>query len=352
MIIADRFNSNTVISEEKAYLFFSGTAYLGMNYNIRFRELITEGMEMYGNNYGSSRNSNFRLKVYEEAESSLALFAGAPAALTVSSGFMAGQLVVNKLLQDGNYFVFAPNTHPAVCRTHADFYEGDFRQWTEKITEVIAALTTDKITIVCNAVDPLFCKPYRFDWVSYLPENKAITLVIDDSHGIGVTGEQGQGIYKHIQHQENINLIVIASLAKAMGIPGGVVLGNADWIEQMRASSFFGTSSPVAPGYLYAFTKTSQVYHDARKKLLENIGWFNRLFPDCGLFASLDDYPVFYTDRHRLADFLHQHGILISSFAYPRPEGKLVTRIIINSAHSKQDIEQLAHCLHFFNNRT
>lgn len=351
MFVADNFKSNHVVCEGKEYLFFSGTSYLGMNCNTRFRELITEGMERYGNNYGSSRNSNFRLSVYEEAESSLALFAGAPAALTVSSGFMAGQLVVNMLKAD-NYFVFAPNTHPAVCRTPADFYEGDFRQWTEKITEVIAALTTDKITIVCNAVDPLFCKPYRFDWVSYLPENKAITLVIDDSHGIGVTGEQGQGIYKHIQHQENINCIVIASMAKAMGIPGGVVLGNAVWIEQMRASSIFGTSSPIAPGYLYAFTKAGQVYRDARKKLSENIGCFNRLLPGCGLFASLDDYPVFYTDKHRLSDFLHQHGILISSFAYPRPEGNVVTRIIINSAHTKQDIEQVAQCLHFFNDRT
>lgn len=35
MIIADRFNSNHIICEEKAYLFFSGTSYLGMNYNTR-----------------------------------------------------------------------------------------------------------------------------------------------------------------------------------------------------------------------------------------------------------------------------------------------------------------------------
>ncbi len=347
MIITDRFNSNHIICEGKPYLFFSGTSYLGMNYNTRFRELITEGMEQYGNNYGSSRNSNFRLKVYEEAESLLALFTGAPAALTVSSGFMAGQLVVD-MLQEDNYFVFAPNTHPAVCRRQADFYEGDFQWWTEDIAGVITAQEADKIAIVCNSNDPLFCKPYSFDWVFSLPVNKEITLVIDDSHGIGVTGEHGQGIYNNIRHQENVNLIVVASLAKAVGIPGGVVLGASGTIGQLRANPFFGTSSPIAPGYLYAFTKAGQVYNDARKQLNENIGLFNRVLPNRNMFNALADYPVFYTARHILPDFLSKHGILISGFAYPRPEGAMVTRIIINSEHTEKDIEHLAHCLQLF----
>ncbi|MFT4019118.1 MAG: aminotransferase class I/II-fold pyridoxal phosphate-dependent enzyme [Agriterribacter sp.] len=350
MIIVDHFNNNHIICEKKEYLFFSGTSYLGMNYNTRFRELINEGMEQYGNNYGSSRNSNFRLKVFEEAESALALFTGAPAALTVSSGFMAGQLVVN-MLQEDNYFVVAPNTHPAVCRHQADFYEGDFQRWTEDIAEMIASRQADKIAIVCNSNDPLFCKPYSFNWTLSLPENKEITLVIDDSHGIGVTGEHGQGIYNNIQRRQNVNLIVIASLAKAMGIPGGVVLGADAMIGQLRTSPFFGTSSPIAPGYLYAFTKAGQVYSDARRQLSENIRLFNSLLPNRDMFNALAGYPVFYTTRHSLSDFLNKHGILISSFAYPRPEGNIVTRIIINSGHAKKDIERLAHCLHLFENR-
>ncbi|MBN8859664.1 MAG: aminotransferase class I/II-fold pyridoxal phosphate-dependent enzyme [Sphingobacteriales bacterium] len=315
MIIADHFNNNHISCEEKEYLFFSGTSYLGMNYNLLFRELINEGMGKYGNNYGSSRNSNFRLKVYEEAESALALFTGAPAALTVSSGFMAGQLVVN-MLQEDNYFVFAPNTHPAVCRRRADFYEGDFQRWTEEIAGVTATLQADKIVIVCNSNDPLFCRPYSFDGVLSLPGNKEITLVIDDSHGIGVMGEHGQSIYKKIRRRENVNLIVVASLAKAMGIPGGVILGAAGTIGQLRTSSFFGTSSPMAPGYLYAFTKAGQVYDDARKQFSENIRLFNSLIPNRDLFDALADYPVFYTARHSLSDFLSQHGVLISGFAY------------------------------------
>jgi len=347
MIIANHFNNNHIACKEKEYLFFSGTSYLGMNYNTQFRALIIEGMEQYGNNYGASRNSNFRLKVYEEAETALALFTGVPTALTVSSGFMAGQLVVN-MLQEDNYFVFAPNTHPAVCRRQTDFWEGDFQRWAEDITDAIAALKADKIAIVCNSNDPLFCKPYSFEWVLSLPEDKKITLVIDDSHGIGVTGQHGEGIYSSIRHRENINLVVIASLAKAMGIAGGVVLGADNTITQLRASSFFGTSSPIAPGYLYAFIKAGRVYSDARKQLGENIGLFNSLLPNRDMFDALSGYPVFYTDRHSLSGFLNQHGILISSFSYPRSEGAIVTRIIMNSDHTKKDIEYLAHCLRLF----
>ncbi len=345
--VSDRFASNHVQVEGEEYLFFSGTSYLGLNHNEELRNHIIEGLSMYGASYGSSRNSNLQLKVYEEAEEALARFTGAPAAITVSSGFAAGQLTVNAF-RGSHQFLFAPDTHPAVCLEPGDAYSGNFPRWAEGIAHRVTHIASPDVAIVCNAVDPLFCDRLEFDWVNTLPADKRIVLIIDDSHGLGVTGENGSGIYGSIQHGENIRLVVINSLAKAMGLPGGVILGDRETITLLQKTTAFRAASPMAPAFLYAFTRSAAVYAGALKKLLENIQFFKDQFPVKELFRYLPGYPVFYTAESRLPGFLNENKIIISSFPYPKTDSDIITRIIINANHSAADIGRLADCLKKF----
>lgn len=350
MLISDNFSGNKINDDGKEYLFFSGTSYLGMNHNQQFTEYIHEGLKKYGNNYGSSRNSNFRLQVYEEAETALAGFTGAPAALTVSSGFMAGQLVISTFLNKG-YFFFAPDAHPAVCRTPDDFYAGNFIDWSTSITSLASDSPQKDLLIVCNAIDPLYCNSYHFDWIATLPSNKDITLIIDDSHGLGVTGKNGGGIYSSIRCPEHVKLVVISSLGKAMGIPGGVILSDEDTIAFLRNTAFFSAASPIPPAYLYAYMQSAGLYSIARKKLLTNIKILRQQMGTYeNMFSSMPDYPVFYTSQNHLFQFLQEKQIVISSFSYPKADGEIITRIILNSQHSDEDIQTLHKHLQTFEN--
>ncbi|MBC7920010.1 MAG: class I and II aminotransferase, partial [Ferruginibacter sp.] len=94
MLTIDSLPGRTVQAEGREFLYCGGTSYLGMARNEDFATLLAEGMRRYGTNYASSRLSNVQLRVFEEAESHLAAYAGAEAALTVSSGYLAGQMVV------------------------------------------------------------------------------------------------------------------------------------------------------------------------------------------------------------------------------------------------------------------
>jgi 7-keto-8-aminopelargonate synthetase-like enzyme len=82
-----------VKTETEELLFFSGTSYLGMAVNPDFQALIKEGISIYGTNYGSSHTSNLRLEIFDQIENYLCTWTGAEASLTMSSGFLAGQLV-------------------------------------------------------------------------------------------------------------------------------------------------------------------------------------------------------------------------------------------------------------------
>jgi 8-amino-7-oxononanoate synthase len=138
VIYIDHLPGRTIQVEGEEYLYCSGTSYLGMAKNEAFTALLQQGMARYGTNYSSSRISNLQLQVYEEVESYLAKFTGAQAAVTLSSGFLTGQMVVH-LLDNKTSFMYAPRTHPAVWRSTEDFFDADFNTWTLQVLELISA---------------------------------------------------------------------------------------------------------------------------------------------------------------------------------------------------------------------
>jgi 8-amino-7-oxononanoate synthase len=341
---ANKIPNRTAECDGKEYLFFSGTSYLGMNSCDEFIAYLEEGMKNYGTNYSSSRNSNFRLQVYEEAEQHLADYTGAEAALTVSSGYMAGQLTVRALEGAGD-FIYAPNAHPALWTKASDFFYADFDDWCTTLPGKIKAASSEEIVIVSNSLDPLLARQYNFDWIASLPADRKITLIIDDSHGFGITGKDGAGIYSQVKKSANFSLIVVSSFGKAMGIPGGIILSDAETIKRLKKSPYFNTSSPIVPAYLYAYLQSGKIYQQRRELLSANIQHFKKLIEHTCIFQHFENYPVFYTNQNKLYSFLMDKQILISSFAYPLPEDDLITRVVINSHHTPEDIDFLANCI-------
>ncbi|GAA4412947.1 8-amino-7-oxononanoate synthase [Nibrella viscosa] len=341
----DHLPGRTILYNHREYLFFSGTSYLGIPQNKEFQQLLIAALSRYGTMFGSSRNGNLRLSIYEEAEQQLAAFTGAEAALTLSSGMMAGQVVANYLRAQQYSFLYGPCTHPALWHEPAvEVPTVSFADWTNQLPDLLTI--TGHAVIAVNSIDAVRSEAYPFAWVNNLPTDQPITLVIDDSHGLGVLGDAGSGIWRQIKRPPNVRLIVTASLAKAMGLPGGVVFSDAETIAAIRHTAFFGACSPISPAYLDAFVRADELYMQARGRLQQNIALAEGLLLPTGLFRQAPGYPVLYTERDELYPFLLENGIFIYSFAYPTPADKANTRIVISAFHEPEDIDRLAHCIH------
>ena len=344
---ADHLPGRTVRLGDAEHLYFSGTSYLGMARSEAFMDLLRAGMDRYGANYASSRGGNLQLAVYGEAEDYLARFTGAPAALTVSSGMLAGQLVARALPEDA-LLLYGPRTHPALWRRPADNYQAPWQAWADALPERVAEAPEPGVVILTNALDPLRGETHDFGWVERLPANRPVTLVVDDSHGLGVTGKGGGGIYRQLRALPHVRPVVIASLGKALGLPGGVILADGALLDEIRGTAYFGGASPVPPAYLHAFLRAGALYDEARQRLSANISGFTRRAAPTGLFRYRPGYPVFYTPANALCDFLREKHILISSFPYPTPDSQHLTRIILSSLHTAGDIAYLGECIAAF----
>ena len=340
MLITPQLPGRTIWIEGQERLYFSGTSYLGMGHSEAFRELLHEGVVQYGTIYSSSRASNVQLAIYEEAEEVLASVTGAEAALTFSSGFQAGQAAVQSLAATPT-FCYAPHTHPAVWRNPSDAVYGDFAVWTSSVADQVAAAPGD-VVIVANSLDPLRVRPYSFNWVADLPQSRPITLLVDDSHGLGITGENGEGIFATLKSlaPSNVTVVVISSLGKAYGMPGGVVLGPQPFVSYLRKMPFFTAGSPMPPAYLSAFTRAQPLYQRARQQLFTSVSCFRQQTNDLSIFRSQDRYPVFYTSDNSLAPAVAPQAVL-SSFSYPHPESDPITRVIVSSLHTEADLDIL-----------
>lgn len=342
MIKTTSLPGRTIVVDERERLYFSGTSYLGIHRNAIFQDLVRGGFQQYGTGYASSRSSNVQLAVYEEAEDWLVNFTGAPSALTFSSGYLTGQALI-RTLDKGQRFVYAPQAHPALWRSEKDNISGEFRAWISHL-EAKVGYGDKKVVIVTNSVDPLYARAHSFDWVAHLPDHLEVTLVIDDSHGLGVSGKQGSGIYTSVKRllPTNVSLIVVSSLGKALGVPGGVVLGEPTITQILRKSTYYTAASPIAPAYLSAMMRAEKLYNGLHTQLVDNVRYFQTLIQETSVFRYFGTYPVFYSPDQNLCKELSEKCVL-SNFPYPNPDSDCITRVVISALHTQSDLDTLGH---------
>lgn len=321
-------------------IFFGGTAYLGIPFNEKFKGLVFKGIEMYGTNYGSSRNNNLKLDIYSIAESESAKRYHCEDSIIVSSGYLAAQLVIQHYLT--NYkFIYAPDTHPALWIGNPNPPQTDFRSWTERV--IVQINNSDEpCLIITNSLNNLIPEIYQFDWIKEINPNKKSILLVDDSHGIGITGKSGEGVISRIPKDANVEIIVIASMAKSLGVDAGLILGKKELINELRNTPVYAGSSPPSPGNLYAYVHASEIYAEQIEKLDHNIQFFTSLIKENDDIVYEDGFPVFLLKNNKTADLLKNKDIIISSFPYPDPQGQPINRIVVTSEHSHGELRELA----------
>jgi len=320
---------------------FSNTDYLGALEHDEFLVFLTEGMEKYGVHFAGSRLSNTCPDIYEKVEHHFIQKFGATAAVLGSSGSFMGAMVLD-FCKTQDLVLCQSDIHPALqLKLPGMLQFNDLSQ----VKSLLQHTDHKEVAILANANDPITLKSFDWENIELLPKNITIHLIIDDSHGIGITGANGNGAYTlNGKLPENIRFSILASLGKAFSVPGGIIFGDTALVDHVKQLPQWGGSSPVPPAYAHAFLKMQEHYQLSLAKLWENIRYFEENI-DRKLIHSLPEFPVFVLKMPKMSEFLQQFGFTISSFGYPSAKHPKVERIVINSAKKKIDILQLAEAV-------
>ncbi|QBA64512.1 aminotransferase class I/II-fold pyridoxal phosphate-dependent enzyme [Muriicola soli] len=349
MVEVQEYPGRTLVHKGATYLYFGGTSYLGIQLEPEFIEIAKRYISKYGTNYGASRRSNIRLDIYERAEDYLSQWIGGEASLTMSSGYLAGQLLAQHFKTSEHKLFYAPNSHSALYTSKAKPYT-TYTTLNIALQEHLHNNKKEVPVIFIDSIDFSGCNYPHFDILRTLPLDSCI-LVVDDSHGIGVVGKNGAGVFRSLKSLPCKELVLCASLGKAVGIQAGVVTGNSSRINKLKASDFFGGASPAAPFYLAQFMEAETHYRQKRKELKQNISLFDNLTRGLKVLNGMPQYPVYGYSNQSMTDYLKDQRILVTDFRYPTEDSYAANRIVLTAAHNKEDINTLATALNTFVNQ-
>ncbi len=330
------FPGRTIFLNGKTHFYFGGTSYLGMATLPEFQNLYAKNLKKWGTAYGSSRKANIKLAVYESVEQKLAKWIGSEAALTVSSGTLAGLLALQSFEATHDFF-HLPDTHPAIL--HPDSKNIDWKD-----ADFADSKLNKQSLLVGDSFPSKQVKPLNWNFRN----NLSTSLLVDDSHGLGFTGTDGSGVFKTIDKTRFEDVLMIASLGKALGINGGVIAGSQARIEKIKQLSSFAGASGMSPAALATYFQADHLYANQRQKLIETIAYLNRKTQLSSTHFIFDkNYPVVYSQHADIAAFLQTKNIVIAHFDYPNP-GQTLNRIVLTAAHNSEDLDTLAVALHEF----
>lgn len=345
-VFIDSFPGRELTVGDKKYLYFGGTSYLGLQDYQPFQDLFIKNIRKYGTNYSASRKSNVRFSVFDLAEDYLSDLVGSEACITQSSGYLAGQFLSDYIHKKSYKPFFAPNTHSALFRNKVKSYV-TYASLNIALRNYLNEPNAKTPVLFMDAIDFSGGGFPDFESLKILPLNEII-LVADDSHGIGIIGKKGSGVYSSLLRLNPKKLFVCCSLGKGFGIQAGAIFGDKKDLLQMENSAFYGGSSPASPAAMATFLEAMPIYFDRRSNLQVNLDNFLENLESLRPFRYMKGHPTFTFLNPELVAYLEKNQIIVTNFNYPNESSETMSRIVISASHRTSDIETLTDALNNF----
>lgn len=340
----NQFPDRIIEIDQEQYLYFGGTAYLGLSTHKAFQELVIKNIQRWGTTYGSSRNANIKLTAYDDGEAFLAQHIKAESAVTVSSGMLAGKIVLDELNKETDCYFHFPNTHPAIKASNSLplFMDG-------KINSRLLSIEKENITILTDGVPSYQTKAIDLSVLKEISKNKEITLVVDESHSLGILSENGSGIYSEIELPIK-RKILVSSLGKAFGLTGGVIASDTSFINQIKKLDTFISAAGMNPAFVQTLAEASEIYKTQHQKLLENLIYIDSKLIKNENIKFDKIYPLIYIEIESITEILKANNIIIANFRY-QENSKDINRIVITANHKKEDLDKIIGILNDYNSK-
>ena len=331
--------NNHIEIDSKKYLYFGGTAYLGLPNNTAFQDIIIKNIRKWGTSYGISRVANIHLLCYENAEQFLAKHIGSESAVTVSSGMLAGKIAVDVLKNSTDVFYHFDGNHEAIyVNDSLPFYIDN------ELNPRLLDNVSESITILTDGVISGNVRGFDQSLINKVSSSKTITLLIDESHSLGILGENGSGIFSTINHPNIINKNLVSSLGKAFGTTGGVIAGDFNFIKKVKTNAIFGSSAGMNPGFAQSIAESSEIITQQLEKLKQNLLYIELHLHKNKNIIFNKNYPLIYPNIDGIYEKILNKNIIITHFKYPNSE-KNLNRIVITANHTIEDLNQMISVL-------
>ncbi|MFD3451454.1 8-amino-7-oxononanoate synthase [Streptomyces sp. NPDC058691] len=284
---------------DSALLDLASNDYLGLARHPEVTRAGADACLRWGAGSTGSRLVTGSTELHAELEAELAAFCGFEAALVLASGYAANLAAVTALTTEpGTLIVSDAGNHASLidgCRLsraatevvpHADL--GAVRKALSG-HDGPAVAVTDSVFSVDGDAAPL-------GELAAACAEAGAALLVDDAHGLGVLGDGGRGAAAAAGLAGAPGLVCTATLSKALGSQGGVVLGPARVIGHLvnaaRTFIFDTGLAPAATGAALGALRLLRREPDRAGRAREVAGELHKRLAAAGLDATAPDACV------------------------------------------------------------
>ena len=252
-----------LVVREETMIDLAGNDYLGLATDPAVIEGAIRAAREYGVGAGASRLVTGNLAIHEQLQAELAEFTKRPAALAFSTGYHANLGAVTALADADTLIVSDAHVHASLvdgCRLARGRVEVVGHNDVDAVRVALAHRSEPRALVVVESIYSVLGDAAPLAELAAHCAAHDATLLVDEAHAIGVAGEGGRGLAYDIDLADPERLVVTATMSKALGAQGGVVLADSAVIEHLvntaRAFIFDTGLAPPAAGAARAALET------------------------------------------------------------------------------------------------
>lgn len=328
--------------------------YLGLADHPEILKAAHEGLDRWGYGMASVRFICGTQTVHQQLESALSSFLGMDDTILYSSCFDANGGLFETLLTAEDAIISDQLNHASIidgvrlCKAQRFRYKNnDMADLEEQLKQAQSARSRLIATDGVFSMDGYLA---NLTDICDLADKYGASVMVDDSHAVGFTGENGRGTHEHFGVMDRIDIIT-GTLGKALGgASGGYSAARQPIVDLLRQRSRpYLFSNTLAPPIAAATLRTLELLSesaDLRIQLRENTAWFREAMTAAGFHLLPGNHPIIPVMigdaalATEMSNELLKRGIYVVGFSFPVvPRGEARIRTQMSAAHSRADLE-------------
>lgn len=240
-----------VVFEGRRIIMCGSNNYLGLTTHPKVKQAAINAIERFGTSCTGSRFLNGTLELHEQLEKELADYVGKEEALIFSTGMQTNLGTISSLVGRDDVVILDKDDHASIvdgARLGYGKIERFRHNDVDHLERVLKSIPEDRGKLL--VVDGVFSMGGDLaDLPNIVPLAKkyGARIMVDDAHGIGVTG-RGRGTAQQFNLNDEVDLIM-STFSKSFASLGGFIAGTSEVIHYIKHNAralIFSASIPAA----------------------------------------------------------------------------------------------------------
>ncbi len=271
----------------------AGNDYLGLSRHPAVIDAAAAALSGYGLGATGSRLVRGSTDVHAALEADLASWLGAEQALVFSSGYLANLGAVRALAGPRTLLVSDAHNHASLidgCRSSGAETVVAAHGDPAAVDAALAAAPGRPRVVVTESVFSVDGDLAPLAGLHAVARAHGAVLLVDDAHGLGILGPHGAGGVAAAGLAGAPDVVVTATLSKALGGAGGVVAGPGPLIRHLvdtgRTFIYDTALPPAVAAGVHAALGVARAGDDLRAELADRAAAIVRVLGKAGLDVS------------------------------------------------------------------